>query len=230
MGRCAKHLTRDSKRAANQLSVTKYRQTPPGKTMLAAQCDRQYHHKGAQSSRSAAGTSPEPSPDSPPRLQPLSAGPDTRFTMWCRVLLDLPSLPASPPPSPPPSPPHIPLQIPHLPPLGAAIDEHSQLPLPTDQPFFRDALLRSDRLDLSDIGRWKKEPPFEDDNDPAEPQSDAYRSYTRSLGFVLHGTRLREQHERDVQRWRKFKEGDLEEAMSGLRDEVRAMLEGWERA
>ncbi|KAJ7716596.1 hypothetical protein DFH07DRAFT_785386 [Mycena maculata] len=188
--------------------------------MLAAQRDRLHHRKGAQSSRSSPGTSPEPSPDSPPRLQPLSAGPDTR------ALLELPSPPTSPPPSPPPSPPHIPPHLPHLTPLGAATDERSQLPLPTDQPLFRDALLRPDGLDLSDIGRWKKEPPFEDDNDPAEPQSDAYRSYTRSLGFV----RLREQHERDVQRRRKFKEGDLEEAMNGLRDEVRAMLEGWELA
>ncbi|KAJ7776657.1 hypothetical protein DFH07DRAFT_980918, partial [Mycena maculata] len=127
-------------------------------------------------------------------------------------------------PSPPLS---VPPHIPRLPPLGAAIVEYSQLPLP-DHPLFHKALSKPGGLDLSDIARWKSEPPFEVDEDPNDLYSVAYFSFTQSLGFVLHGIRLREQKERDVQRRIEFEEGK-EEAMDGLRNEVSALLEGWER-
>ncbi|KAJ7745192.1 hypothetical protein DFH07DRAFT_776804 [Mycena maculata] len=197
MGRRAKHLTGDTKRAANQLSVTKYRQTSPAKTMLAAQRASLHRRKGAQASSTSAVTTTEPSQRRRKALQEL--------------------------PSPPSSlPPHIPC----LPPLSAAIDEHAQLPLPDNEPLFREALFRPGALDLSDIGRWKREPPFEEDDDAMDPNSAAYLSFTRSLAFVLHGMRLREQNERNVQRRMEFEEGNWD----GLRDEVGALLEGWERA
>ncbi|KAJ7727049.1 hypothetical protein B0H14DRAFT_2640989 [Mycena olivaceomarginata] len=114
-----------------------------------------------------------------------------------------------------------------LPPLSERIEALQRVPLPEDHKLFRE-LLKPQSLDLSDIERWKAEPPFEEDDDTCDPYSAAYCNYTpHALGLVLHGTRLREQNERDAQRRAEFEGGGTEDVMNKLREEIGALLDAW---
>ncbi|KAJ7769260.1 hypothetical protein B0H14DRAFT_3433954 [Mycena olivaceomarginata] len=130
------------------------------------------------------------------------------------------------PKAPPPPPRSLGIQ---LPPLSERIEALQRVPLPEDHKLFREALLKPQSLDLSDIERWKAEPPFEEDDDTCDPYSAAYCNYTHALGLVLHGTRLREQNERDAQRRAEFEGGGTEDVMNKLREEIGALLDALER-
>ncbi|KAJ6553264.1 hypothetical protein B0H19DRAFT_1263662 [Mycena capillaripes] len=98
-------------------------------------------------------------------------------------------------------------------------DLHDAL-LPVHEPLFQEALRSPDALDKSDLSRWKKEPPFVEDEDSTDPYSDDYLAFTNSLVSVLHGVRLREQTTRDAQRRAEFLEKGWKTSMAELREEV----------
>ncbi|KAK6987580.1 hypothetical protein R3P38DRAFT_2805772 [Favolaschia claudopus] len=125
-------------------------------------------------------------------------------------------------------PPDTPDTLP-LPPLSPSILESSRRPLPTDARLFAEALRSEDALDESDLGRWKREPPFEEDDDPTDPHSDSYLRFTKSLEEVLHGVRLRDQNQRDATLREGFMREGQDRMVVKLRDEVLGMLESWER-
>ncbi|KAK7043473.1 hypothetical protein R3P38DRAFT_3177893 [Favolaschia claudopus] len=102
-------------------------------------------------------------------------------------------------------------------------------PLPTDSRLFADALRSPDVLDESDLGRWKKEPPFVEDEDTTDPYSDVYLRFTKSLVDVLHGVRLREQRERDAELRAELMRRGRDSVLQQLRGEVLGMFERWER-
>ncbi|KAJ7815403.1 hypothetical protein B0H14DRAFT_3476155 [Mycena olivaceomarginata] len=82
------------------------------------------------------------------------------------------------PKAPPPPPRSLSIQ---LPPLSERIEALQRVPLPEDHKLFREALLKPQSLDLSDIERWKAEPPFEEDDDTCDPYSAAYCNYPMPL-------------------------------------------------
>ncbi|KAJ6542922.1 hypothetical protein B0H19DRAFT_1076948 [Mycena capillaripes] len=101
-------------------------------------------------------------------------------------------------------------------------------PLLVHEPLFQEALRPPDALDKSDLSRWKKEPPFVEDEDSTDPYSDDYLAFTNSLVSVLHGVCLREQTTRDAQ-WRaEFLEKGWKTSMVELREEVCDLLGRWE--
>ncbi|KAJ7652997.1 hypothetical protein B0H17DRAFT_1147188 [Mycena rosella] len=114
-------------------------------------------------------------------------------------------------------------------PLDSEIEHLASVPLPDSHPLFREALRKADALDESDLGRWKVEPPFFEDDDASDPYSHQYLHFTQSLASVLHGVRLRKQNERDVERRTYFKMSGKEAAVRVLRAEVADLLTGWER-
>ncbi|KAJ7251182.1 hypothetical protein B0H12DRAFT_1234251 [Mycena haematopus] len=120
-----------------------------------------------------------------------------------------------------------PLSIPGLPTPTVDIQERYNTPLPDQEPLFQAALSSADALDESDLARWKKEPPFVEDEDTTDPYSSDYFAFTKSLVNVLHGVRLREQKIRDAQRRVEFLEEGWKVAMGELREEVRILLERW---
>ncbi|KAJ7769732.1 hypothetical protein B0H14DRAFT_2632698 [Mycena olivaceomarginata] len=89
--------------------------------------------------------------------------------------------------------------IPGLPPLSSELVALNELPLPESNPLFQAALTAASWIDVSDIGRWKKQPPFEEDDDRTDPYSAPYFRYSENIAVVLHGDRMRAQNERDVQ-------------------------------
>jgi hypothetical protein len=118
-----------------------------------------------------------------------------------------------------------------IPDLAAPNDEIRNLynvPLPDHEPLFRDALRSADALDEDGLLRWKKEPPFVEDEDLTDPYSAEYLAFTHSLTVVMHGIRLREQKARDAQRKADFLEKGWNAGMEKLREEVRHLLERWE--
>ncbi|KAK7027619.1 hypothetical protein R3P38DRAFT_2526712, partial [Favolaschia claudopus] len=102
-------------------------------------------------------------------------------------------------------------------------------PLPTDSRLFADALRSPDVLDESDLGRWKKEPPFEEDEDTTDPYSDGYLRFTKSLVDVLHGVRLREQREHDAELREEMLGRGRDGVLQRLRKRIFKLLEMWER-
>ncbi|KAJ6533960.1 hypothetical protein DFH09DRAFT_1092126 [Mycena vulgaris] len=116
-----------------------------------------------------------------------------------------------------------------LPPLDLEINWLYHTSLPESHPLFREALAKPDALDESDLHRWKAEPPFEEDNDASDPDSDAYHRFTQSLVDVLHGVRLREQNELDVQRRADFNVNGMTAGVTALREELETLLLSWER-
>ncbi|KAJ6489841.1 hypothetical protein C8R45DRAFT_1096827 [Mycena sanguinolenta] len=119
------------------------------------------------------------------------------------------------------TPPHIP----GIATLSARIHSLAAVALPETEMLYWDALRRSDVLDLSDIARWKKQPPFEEDDDPADP---GYLRFTHNLGIVLHGVRMREENEQDIVHRQEFQAGATA-AMGRLWAEVVGLLACWER-
>ncbi|KAJ7820888.1 hypothetical protein B0H13DRAFT_1921095 [Mycena leptocephala] len=85
-----------------------------------------------------------------------------------------------------------------------------------------------DTLDESDLPRWKKEPPFVEDDDSMDPYSSPYLAFTQNLITVMHGVRLREQNTCDAQRRADFLEKGCDAAMEELREEVLSLLKRWE--
>ncbi|KAJ7202986.1 hypothetical protein B0H12DRAFT_1243871 [Mycena haematopus] len=121
-----------------------------------------------------------------------------------------------------------PSSIPGLPTPAADIQERYNAPLPDHEPLFQEALRSPDALDESDLARWKKEPPFVEDEDSTDPYTSDYFAFTKSLITVLHGVRLREQRIRDAQRRAEFLDKGWKVALPELREEVRRLLERWE--
>ncbi|KAJ7739075.1 hypothetical protein DFH07DRAFT_778868 [Mycena maculata] len=119
--------------------------------------------------------------------------------------------------------------LPNLrPPTQQMIDLYSQA-LPLGAPLFKAALRSPDALDESELARWKKEPPFVEDEDPTDPSSPAYMSFTKSLVDVLHGVRLREQNARDAELREAVETKGREFVMQELQREVAVMWSCWER-
>ncbi|KAJ7300889.1 hypothetical protein DFH08DRAFT_828080 [Mycena albidolilacea] len=100
--------------------------------------------------------------------------------------------------------------IPYLPPLSPVLLAWCDLPLPEGDPLYEAALSAAAWIDVSDIARWKKLPPFEEDDDRTDPYSDGYLRFTHNLSKVVHGDRMRMQNERDVQRRSDFSWSRLE--------------------
>ncbi|KAJ7152201.1 hypothetical protein C8R43DRAFT_1127279 [Mycena crocata] len=119
--------------------------------------------------------------------------------------------------------------IPGLPPLPALVQSMYNEPLPENHAFFRQALEKAGSLDESDLARWKKEPPFVEDEDERNPHSEDYTSFTTSLMAVLHGVRLREQNEEDTIRRTNFKVNGWMASIEILRREVGELLVDWAR-
>ncbi|KAJ6581868.1 hypothetical protein B0H19DRAFT_1252030 [Mycena capillaripes] len=124
-----------------------------------------------------------------------------------------------------PSPPRC---IPHLPRLPGRVHTLYHLPLPEAEKLYRDALGGASYLDLSDISRWMRAPPFVEDDDPTDPHSADYHNFTRSLGFVLDGVHMRAQQESDRLRRRDFDTRGWAVCMADLRAEVQQLLEEFE--
>ncbi|KAJ7688610.1 hypothetical protein B0H17DRAFT_1135576 [Mycena rosella] len=113
-------------------------------------------------------------------------------------------------------------------PEDSEIEHFSLIPLPNNHPLFCEALRKADALDESDLGRWKAEPLFVDDDDTSNPHSDQYLHFTQSLASVLHGVWLHDQNQRDAKHRNEFKTNG-KAAMAVLRPEVVDFLSGWER-
>ncbi|KAJ7091179.1 hypothetical protein C8R44DRAFT_750660 [Mycena epipterygia] len=118
--------------------------------------------------------------------------------------------------------------IPHLPALPATIRALQNLRLPDNEPLFTQALASATALDESELQMWKKGAPFDDDGDYDNPHSAAAHHFTQALSVALHGIRMREQNERDVQRCTEFKTRGWASAMAMLREEVEVLLLEWE--
>ncbi|KAJ7660630.1 hypothetical protein B0H17DRAFT_1144882 [Mycena rosella] len=70
------------------------------------------------------------------------------------------------------------------------------VPLPKNHPLFCEALTKADdALDESDLGRWKAEPLFFEDDNTSAPHSDWYLHFTQSLVSVLHSVRLHDNNQ-----------------------------------
>ncbi|KAJ6510780.1 hypothetical protein C8R45DRAFT_921495 [Mycena sanguinolenta] len=119
--------------------------------------------------------------------------------------------------------------IPGLPPLSSAVQALQEIPLPQENPLYQAALSGAAWLDLSDMGRWNKSPPFEEDGDNTDPYSDDYLRFNKNLAAVLHGVRMRAQTERDIQRRTDFHGRGRKHAMDQLRKEVVELLKELER-
>ncbi|KAF7367144.1 hypothetical protein MSAN_00974100 [Mycena sanguinolenta] len=128
----------------------------------------------------------------------------------------------------PASPAHCPRRLSNIPQPTPAMTALNACLLPDEEFLFCEALRSADALDLSGTHMWKKEPPFDSDNDPTNPNSLSYRAFTYNLGLVLHGVRLREQNERDVERRAEFQK-DRKEAMRNVEAEAMSLLQTWER-
>ncbi|KAK7062353.1 hypothetical protein R3P38DRAFT_3167339 [Favolaschia claudopus] len=102
-------------------------------------------------------------------------------------------------------------------------------PFPTHSRLFADALRSPDALDESDLARWKREPPFEEDDDDTDPHSLGYLRFTQSLCEVLHGVRLREQNQRDAELRSESTKNGRGAVELQLHAEVRAMFSTWDR-
>jgi hypothetical protein len=124
----------------------------------------------------------------------------------------------------------LPKCIPGLAAPNSEIEDLYNIPLPDHEPLFREALRSPEALDESDLSRWKKDPPFEEDDDSTDPYSNCYLAFTQLLITVMHGVRLREQNACDAQRRADFLEKGWSVAMEELRVEVRGLLERWEIA
>ncbi|KAK7062219.1 hypothetical protein R3P38DRAFT_2493406, partial [Favolaschia claudopus] len=125
------------------------------------------------------------------------------------------------------------LSLPNLlhgipPPTERMLDLRDQ-PLPLDSPLFAQALRSADALDESDLGRWKAEPPFEEDGDLMDPHSDGYLRFTKSLSEVLHGVRVREQRLRDTSLQEEVARKGLQTVVCSIQAEVRELLRCWDR-
>jgi hypothetical protein len=108
-----------------------------------------------------------------------------------------------------------------------------QFSLPDTRPAYQEALCgRIDAAISDELNKWRLEPPFPHDfNEPPDapnPWSNAYHLHTRHLLFVLHGDRMRELRQRDVELRTAF-EMDQEAAMEKLRAEVLELMEAFER-
>ncbi|KAJ7168056.1 hypothetical protein B0H12DRAFT_1083354 [Mycena haematopus] len=104
----------------------------------------------------------------------------------------------------------------------------NDIPLPEDDPLYKAALSGAAWLDTSDLGRWKKAPPFEEDDDTSDPYSEAYLRFNKNLAAVLHGDRMRAQNECDAQRRVDFHGAGWKSAMDPLRKEVAQLLKDME--
>ncbi|KAJ6522074.1 hypothetical protein DFH09DRAFT_1097328 [Mycena vulgaris] len=93
-----------------------------------------------------------------------------------------------------------------LPPLDLEINWLYHTSLPESHPLFREALAKPDALDESDLHRWKAEPPFEEDNDASDPDSDCLPS--------IHPISCR---------------CSPRPGVTALREELETLLLGWER-
>ncbi|KAJ7170349.1 hypothetical protein C8R43DRAFT_1120780 [Mycena crocata] len=124
---------------------------------------------------------------------------------------------------------HTPKSIPHLAPLPSFIHALCAEPLPVTAPLFCQALASATALDESDLSRWKKEPPFVEDDDNDDLHSEDYTRFTRSLTTVLHGVRMREQNETDIRRQLAFKKEGWDISIGKLRTEVIELLADWQR-
>ncbi|KAJ7828173.1 hypothetical protein B0H13DRAFT_2373348 [Mycena leptocephala] len=123
--------------------------------------------------------------------------------------------------------------IPDLPALSAPTARMLELynqPLPHSAQLFKAALRSPDALDESDLGRWKEEPPFVEDDDTTDPYSPAYLAFTKSLAEVMHGARLREQNRQDIELRETVRTKGRGFVMRTLQPEIREMWMRWERA
>ncbi|KAJ7239175.1 hypothetical protein B0H12DRAFT_1237627 [Mycena haematopus] len=127
---------------------------------------------------------------------------------------------ASPPPSG---------TLPELPPPTERMLELHNEPLPLDAQLFKQALSSPEALDESDLARWKKEPPFVEDEDTSNPYSSSYLAFNKSLVEVLHGVRLREQNVWDIQLREDVSTKGRGFVIHGLQQEVAEMWKRWER-
>ncbi|KAJ7660338.1 hypothetical protein DFH06DRAFT_1326466 [Mycena polygramma] len=120
--------------------------------------------------------------------------------------------------------------IPHLPRLPREIHHLYHLPLPVTEALYQDALAGASYLDLSDISRWMLPPPFVEDDDQTDPYSQDYHTFTRNLGFVLDGVRMRSQNSADRQRRIDFDPANgRTTCMEALRVEVQQLLRDFEQ-
>ena len=100
--------------------------------------------------------------------------------------------------------------------------------MPITHPFFLDALNKLGSLEESDLWRWKLEPPFAANDDKDDPHSGRYLKFSRSLASVLHGVKLREQNERDMELRTRFLNSG-QEGVAALCTEVVGLLRDWAR-
>ncbi|KAJ7327483.1 hypothetical protein DFH08DRAFT_816335 [Mycena albidolilacea] len=106
--------------------------------------------------------------------------------------------------------------IPGLKPLSPELVALNELPLPESNPLFQAVLTAASWIDVLDLPRWKKQPPFEEDDDHTDPYSAQYLRYSENIAVVLHGDRMRAQNEQDVQRRTEFHAAGAKQAMDRL--------------
>ncbi|KAJ6552138.1 hypothetical protein DFH09DRAFT_1086257 [Mycena vulgaris] len=74
-----------------------------------------------------------------------------------------------------------------------------------------------------------QEPPFEEDNDASDPDSEAYHRFTQSLVDVPPRREITEQNELDVQRRADFNVNGMTAGVTALCEELETLLLSWER-
>jgi hypothetical protein len=112
-------------------------------------------------------------------------------------------------------------------PLPTDLVIQAQLPLPESAPLFQEALRGSDGLDESDLYIWKDGPPYATNGKSTSTASEVY--YTERLVEVMHGVRLREQHEEDAARRDHFMQADRTLALGCITGQVTRIVEDWTR-
>ncbi|KAJ6493097.1 hypothetical protein C8R45DRAFT_927886 [Mycena sanguinolenta] len=199
MGRRCKHRTKEEAASAHHESVRKYSGSLHGQQARAAA--RTPQHRCKVSTRpTTCLSSPVPRATSPPR--PPTYLLHTHTSRPTHLL-------------------NVPQPTPAMVALNACL-------LPDEEHLFCEALRSAEALDTSGLHIWRSEPPFVSDNDPADPSSWPYRTFTYNLRRVLHGVRLREQRERDIELRADF-ENDRAKAIQNLEAESMKLLKIWER-
>ncbi|KAJ7670306.1 hypothetical protein B0H17DRAFT_1141898 [Mycena rosella] len=113
--------------------------------------------------------------------------------------------------------------------LDSEIERFALVPLPNNHPLFCEALTKADdALDESDLGHWKAEPLFVEDDDTFAPHSDWYLHFTQSLAIVLHSVQLHDNNQRDGKHHNELKTNG-KAVIAALRGEIIDLLSGWEQ-
>jgi hypothetical protein len=119
-----------------------------------------------------------------------------------------------------------------LPLLSKEIESLRRTVIPETSPLYQKALHGIISPEFSDLGQWTTEPSIlHIDTGPTDPPTSPMQYYlhTRSLGFIIDGIRMREEHEQDAERCLEFESKGSEAALEVLRMEVLGLLNDFER-